>query len=467
MIEKIKYLFKNVGILTISQFSSKILIFFLLPLYTNVLSTEQYGVYDLSVTVVELLYPILTINIIDAVMRFLLDKKYENTDVISVSFKYVFLSILLASSIALAVSLFNLFPLFEGLEIYVLLYFIFYTLQQFAAQVAKGLEQITDIGISGVLGTVCLIGFNLFFLLVAEWGLVGFFLANILAHFIPALYLILRTTVWRYIRLSAGKMISPDMLKYCVPLIVNTLGWWANSATDKFVVTFFLGAAANGILSIAYKIPNMLSAVQGIFNQGWQISAIKEFEEKGDTSFFSKIVLLINGVMFVGASFLILLTKPLASFLYAKDFYVAWEYVPMLILSVVINTNSGIYGAILAAKGRSNGMAISSFIGIVVNVALNILLVWAIGMQGVTIATVISGLVILLLRKIISGADFKTKWDKFIYLSLALVVAQSLCKIYIREWYVLALELLIFVFIATMYAVMFFKDMKKKPEEKV
>ena len=127
MIEKIKYLFKNVGILTISQFSSKILIFFLLPLYTNVLSTEQYGVYDLSVTVVELLYPILTINIIDAVMRFLLDKKYENTDVISVSFKYVFLSILLASSIALAVSLFNLFPLFEGLEIYVLLYFIFYT----------------------------------------------------------------------------------------------------------------------------------------------------------------------------------------------------------------------------------------------------------------------------------------------------------------------------------------------------
>ena len=147
-----------------------------------------------------------------------------------------------------------------------------------------------------------------------------------------------------------------------------------------------------------------------------------------------KIVLFINGVMFVGASFLILLTKPLASFLYAKDFYVAWEYVPMLILSVVINTNSGIYGAILAAKGRSNGMAISSFIGIVVNVALNILLVWAIGMQGVTIATVISGLVILLLRKIISGADFKTKWDKFIYLSLALVVAQSLCKIYIREW---------------------------------
>ena len=74
---KAKYLIKNTGILTISNFSSKILVFLLVPLYTSVLSTAEYGTYDLAISTVTLLYPILTVNIVDAVMRFAMDKKYS------------------------------------------------------------------------------------------------------------------------------------------------------------------------------------------------------------------------------------------------------------------------------------------------------------------------------------------------------------------------------------------------------
>ncbi len=460
MIEKFKYLFKNVGVLTISQFSSKILVFFLLPLYTNILSTEQYGVYDLSVTVVELLYPLLTINIVDAVMRFLLDKHHKKSDVISVSLKYVLGSICIASFISLIVSVFDLFPLMAGLEIYVLLYFVFYVLHQFSVQVAKGLDMIKDIGIAGVMGTVSLVCFNLIFLLAFEFGLVGFFSANILAQLIPTVYLLLRTHFWRYLASHTSRATSSEMISYCAPLILNTLGWWANSAANKFTVTFFLGAAANGILSVAYKIPNMLSVLQGIFNQGWQISAIKEFDEGGDRSFFEKIILMVNGIMFVGASFVILVTRILARFLFAKDFYVAWIYVPLLVLAVVINTNSGIYGAILAAKKRSRGMAYSSLAGIAVNVVLNVVLVQFFGIQGSAAATVISSLVILILRKMISGHEFKTKWDKFVYLSLILVGAQSFIKVYFTASYAIALEAAIFIIITCMYLLLFVKEIK-------
>lgn len=62
---KAKYLIKNTGILTISNFSSKILVFLLVPLYTSVLSTAEYGTYDLAISTVTLLYPILTVNIVD------------------------------------------------------------------------------------------------------------------------------------------------------------------------------------------------------------------------------------------------------------------------------------------------------------------------------------------------------------------------------------------------------------------
>ena len=453
MIEKFKYLLKNIGIFTISQFSSKILIFFLLPLYTNVLSTEEYGIYDLSISIVELLYPILTINIIDAVMRFLLDKKYKSSDVISIAFKYVSWSILVASGITLVFWIFKPITSFAGYELLIFLYYVTYVIHQFSVQVAKGLEKIKSIGFAGVIGTLSLVLSNLLFLLVFEWKLNGFFLANIISQIIPAIFLLINTKVWKHIIPHTDKSVSRDMTAYCVPLIVNTLVWWGNSAISKFTVTFFIGVAANGILSIAYKIPNMLSVLQGIFNQGWQISAIKEYDDdSGDKSFFDTTVLMVNAAMLVGASFIIIITEWLATFLFAKDFYIAWQYVPLLVLAVVLNTNSGIYGAILSAKKKSKAMAISSVIGIAVNLVLNIVLINLIGLQGATIASVVSSFVILILRKIIVGEKYKTKWEKHIYLCFVLVAIQSLIKIYAKFSYSVFFELIIFGIIICIFA---------------
>ena len=74
---KYRYLFKNVGLMAIGQFGSRMLSFFLVPLYTSVLSTADYGTFDLYGTIVQLLVPVLTLNIYDAVLRFALDGKED------------------------------------------------------------------------------------------------------------------------------------------------------------------------------------------------------------------------------------------------------------------------------------------------------------------------------------------------------------------------------------------------------
>ena len=84
----IRYLAKNVGLLTASNFASKILVFFLVPLYTSVLSTGEYGTYDLYNTTVSLLIPIMTANIADAVLRFSLDDNAEHPAVLHVGLHY-------------------------------------------------------------------------------------------------------------------------------------------------------------------------------------------------------------------------------------------------------------------------------------------------------------------------------------------------------------------------------------------
>ena len=68
---------KNTLLFAVSSFGTKIITFLLVPLYTSVLSTNDYGTIDLITAAVQLLIPILTLNIQDAVLRFSLDRSYR------------------------------------------------------------------------------------------------------------------------------------------------------------------------------------------------------------------------------------------------------------------------------------------------------------------------------------------------------------------------------------------------------
>ena len=68
------YLIKNTIIFTLGNLGSKLISFFLIPLYTNALTTAEYGVVDLVATVGTVAVPLLTLNICESVMRFALDK---------------------------------------------------------------------------------------------------------------------------------------------------------------------------------------------------------------------------------------------------------------------------------------------------------------------------------------------------------------------------------------------------------
>ena len=110
-----KYLVRNMGILTISNFSSKILVFLLVPLYTSILTTAEYGSYDLAVSTVTLFYPMLTLNIVDAVMRFSMDKQVDNKKIVSIGFRFVSISCILFGLGMFILNRFYLWPDLYGL----------------------------------------------------------------------------------------------------------------------------------------------------------------------------------------------------------------------------------------------------------------------------------------------------------------------------------------------------------------
>ena len=83
---KYKNLLVNIGLFTLNTVSTKLITFLLVPLYTYFLTTAQYGVTDMSLTVAGLITPVLTLSIGDATTRYIIDDPNDKKQYISVGF---------------------------------------------------------------------------------------------------------------------------------------------------------------------------------------------------------------------------------------------------------------------------------------------------------------------------------------------------------------------------------------------
>ena len=400
---KFRYLFKNMGFLFIGSFSSKILVFLLVPLYTAVLSTAEYGSYDLLYTTVQLLAPLLTLNIVDGILRFTVDADLTGQKgVFTIGVKYTVISTVVVLAGAILCSLvFHIDIVSRFFWEFVLLY-IAYLINQFAILFARGLDDTLGTAIGGILGTVCMVAFNLLFLLVFRWGLRGYFYAMILSLVVPTVYLAIRDKMfgyWDWKQLGEkGKALEKKLIAFCFPLVFNTMSWTINNLADRYVVTWMCGLSENGIYSVSYKIPAILNSIQSIFISAWQLSAIKELNSKEGPEFFSKTYQGCHSIMVLLCSGLILGTRIMAGLLFAKEFYAAWVYVPILLLYVVFNTLSGTIGGVFTAAMDSKAFANSAMVGATTNIVLNFVFVYFWGTMGAAIATVISSIVIWAMR---------------------------------------------------------------------
>lgn len=435
MNQKYKYLLKNTGLLTISNFASKILVFLLVPLYTSVLSTAEMGIYDLIVSTVSLLYPVLTLNIVDGVMRFAMDKAYDKGQVALVGIRYIAMSAAVIAMGLIPCHYIKLFQNIHGIEYLVFLYYLSYTLNQYFIQLAKGMEKVMYMAAAGIISTVMMLGGNILGLLVFKMGLTGFLWANTLAQAVPAIYYFFVLRFYSFLKdVKYDRALNREMMSYCLPLIFSTIGWWINSASDRYVVTALCGVSVNGVLSVSYKIPSIINTVFGMFGQAWQISAIKEYGEKDSKKFYADSFAFINFMMCVGCASIILLSKPLARLLYAKEFYAAWQYAPFLVVSTVFNTASGLIGPMLSAVKDSKSMARSAIYGAGTNVFLNIILVYLMGAQGAAIATAISAFIIYYVRRRAIGEGLEIK-NPMVFLTMWLLIClQALLEIYTSFW---------------------------------
>ena len=206
--------------------------------------------------------------------------------------------------------------------------------------------------------------------------------------------------IYQDIRFTTDRKLIKEMIVYSAPLAINSVAWWINTASDKYIITFFCGAAINGIYSVAYKIPTILSTLQTIFYNAWSVSAITEFDKDDKDSFIGNIYSLYMCVSTIGCSAILIFNKFFASLLYAKDFFEAWAYVPFLLLGVVFNGIALFEGCLFTAVKKTKDVSQTTIVGAIVNTIANFALIPLYGAIGAAFATMIGYFTVWLVRTI-------------------------------------------------------------------
>lgn len=448
MENKYKKLGKNTLWFMIGSFGQKILAFIFVPFYTNVLSTEEYGVADLIVTIVTMLWPLFTLLIDEAVLRFLLDKEYKKENIVSVGFFVNMIGFLIVLFISPTILLFDSL---KNHYLVSIIYFFSYTLYSFTSYASRGLEKVRDYSIGGIINTGCTVLSTILFLLVFKFGIEGYLFGYIVGMLVASAFLIIKTGLYRFISLRF-KILIPDikgMFQYSLPMIPNSISWWISNSLDKMFVTHFCGFAANGVYAISYKIPSLIIVISNVFINAWQISAAENYKDKQSKEFYSNIYnyfFIFNAVLVAGV---IWFNKILAKILFAKDFYEAFRFVPMLLLGILFHNLAGFFGTIYTSYKKTSMLFYSTVIAAGSNILLNALLIPKWEIQGAAIATCISYFICYFVRLLNSRKLMKLEtciWREIVAICI-ICVQVIFCILDISHYFIYEGGLFIFIVI--------------------
>lgn len=251
----------------------------------------------------------------------------------------------------------------------------------------------------GLFNTALFIGLNVLFLAVFHWGIRGYVLSTTVANLITTGLLVFRARLWRYAGLAPRRGLRRQMLRYCIPLIPTAVFWWIMGVSDRYMVKWFLGSDANGIYAVAYKIPTILTILATVFMDAWQLSTIAESD--GDRQvhlqFYGRIWDAFASAVFLGAGGIIALSPLLIRLLAEESYYSAWQYIPVLTLSMAAAAFSNFMGSVYVVTKQSKASFWTSLVGAGSNIVLNLWLIPQIGLQGAA-ATFLSCLAVFLIR---------------------------------------------------------------------
>lgn len=402
---------KNTLLLTSATIINKGLQFLVIPLFSHWLTAEEYGQFDLLCTYILLLIPVISLSTHEAVFRFNVDETDESKCKANITSSFIIY--LLNLSIFLVISLLFL----DRLPLTVYLCFVSYLTAELFSTYLRGylrsIKRIDIYSISVVLTTILMAVFVTVFVWGCNWGVAGILAGYAIGTLTGDILLCVWgkwTSMLCFRKCSISNM--RELVRYAAPLIPNDISWWVMNASDRQIIYLYIGDAANGVYAIAHKIPALCQVLFNMFSISWQQELIGKIDMPDADKFinevfnhFLQVLFAVGGGLTAGSFFLYY-------FIFDLKYFDAINYSPILLTSAVLIAISQFLGGIQIALKRTFQNGISTFAGAVCNVLVHIMLISKAGLFAAAVSTLLSNILIVLLRLFYLRRKIRIQIDK-------------------------------------------------------
>ena len=391
-------LIKNTIIYFIGNFSTKILAFFMLPLYTQYLEPSDYGMVDTVQSLTQLLVPIIFLKISDAVIRFLIalnDDQCSKKVCVSNTIAVLIVGSLLSAAV---VPILNVVYIHVN-GVFFYLYFIFYAWHVVLQQIVRSLGNSKLYALGGSISTVITVALNLVFILALNLKADALILASTGADIIICLIMFFGGKLYKYIdfRVIDISMLK-DMLRYCIPLIPNTLCWQAISTISKMYLGSVNGLEAQGLYAVANRFPSLLSMITSIFYLAWQEEGIRVHSSNERDSTYSNVLNIYIKLLCVGMLGLVPLARIYICCGLEEKYHMIWVFTPVMIFTAILSSINSFLGTAYLSEKNTKAILYTSLVAAAINLLFVVATISILGIWSVVIGGFLAYFALLLIR---------------------------------------------------------------------
>ena len=392
---RIAFLLGNTLVFALGGLAIKAVSLVLMPLYTTALTAGEYGTAELLNSAIEIVLPLLSLGVVEALYRFSIDDDVPKDELFAGSLVVLGGGVVCTGvACALGSALWNM-------EHAAAFFVLFCSVCVFKAttQLARGLGHVRRFVLYGLINALAMVVSTYLLLVRAHLGVEGYLWSFTIGYLVGGLVAFLGSAEYRLLApFRVDRALLRRMLVYSLPLVPNLLSWWLVSVSGRYVVLWGSGVVAAGLFTAASKMPALVNIVASVFQQAWQYSTAREIDSPDRGAFFGVVMRGYSLATLTVAGLVIALNRPISRVMLQAEFAEGWRYVPLLMLVASFGVISIFFESFYQALKNSGVLMVSTALGAVVNVILGVALVPFMGPWGAGLAGAVAYALVLVVR---------------------------------------------------------------------
>lgn len=423
-----KKLIKSSLVYLLGNVLTKVITFFMIPLYTKYIDAGDYGTYDSVIAIITFVCSVVFFDIGGAILRFMMENNtLEEKRIPIYSGVLIF-----GCSLAVYLVLSCIVGLIVPIQYYalIIIYGIFYAFETMYGFVVRGQGKTTLYMVSGVISTLTYVSLNILFIIGLKWGYYALYVSQFIAFALRIVIFEIGThTLINFNKGYVNRDLQKRMVKFALPYGVNAVAYWFLSSVNRIIITTFISAEANGYYSMSNKFSSIIVLFSSCFQLAWQELAYskKNNLDSSTGNYYTKAIDLYLKIVMCASIMVIPLIKiGLTIFpnFIDQQYATSIKLIPLGIIGAVLSVTNSFTGSIFGGLKKSSIILYSTAAGAVVNCAVIFSLLQVIGVEAANIALISGFLITIIIRFIILYRTIDVKVNfKFVLLILPVMVA--------------------------------------------